>query len=62
MHRSYDGGASWDLVGVTYSGGAGYSDSHILPDGSLGVVFQRTLYNSSIEGGGYNLAFQSVPV
>ena len=62
VHRSYDGGGTWRLQAVVYSHGAGYSDSVVLPNGNLGVVFQRCLYNASIEGGGYNLAFAEVPV
>ena len=47
-------GKRWNLVDVVYSGGAGYSDVMVLPNGNVGVAFQRTLFESSVEGGGYN--------
>ena len=60
MQRSVDGGASWEhLIQVGKpSGGAGYSDAHLLEDGTLGVVYQKTFDPPvrSIEGGGYDLA------
>ena len=42
-----------------------YSDVHVVPTStgaSLGVLFQRTLYEPGAEGGGYNLAYASVPL
>lgn len=42
VHKSGDGGASWEFVDVVYGGGAGYSDIHLLGDGFLGVAFQKT--------------------
>eukprot|EP00039_Didymoeca_costata_P006136 m.87714 g.87714 ORF g.87714 m.87714 type:complete len:167 (+) comp13127_c0_seq3:716-1216(+) len=59
VHRSYDGGASWQFYALVYPelgdyiGRAGYSDAHILPsdsDGvSLGVAFHRTLYDLQLK-------------
>ena len=66
IHRSTDEGATFEFVGVIYPGGAGYSDVHVLPyDGPgdrLGVAFQRCLNDSSREGGGYNMAWATIPV
>ena len=59
VHASNDG-KHWSFVQVVYPGGSGYSDSAILPDGRLGVAFQRTLYESGVEGGGYNGAFAAL--
>ena len=59
VHSSVDG-KRWNFVDVLYSGGAGYSDLMVLPNGNLGVAFQRTLYESGVEGGGYNTAWASV--
>ena len=60
MDVSVDDGASWQhltQVGEP-SGGAGYSDAHLLADHTLGVVYQKTFEPPvpSIEGGGYDLA------
>eukprot|EP01047_Picozoa_sp_COSAG01_P013615 COSAG01_NODE_645_length_14553_cov_32.925227_12_plen_397_part_00 len=65
--RSLNDGASWDLLGVVYPGGAGYSDLHVLPPSAgpgdrLGVAFQRTLWEAGVEGGGYNLAWATMRV
>ena len=60
VSSSRDGGKSWQFHTLVYPGGAGYSDSVILPNGNLGVIFQRCLYNATIEGGGYNGAFAQV--
>ena len=67
IHRSTDEGATFEFVGVIYPGGAGYSDVHVLPgyDGHgdrLGVAFQRTLDESGVEGGGYNMAWASMTI
>ena len=67
VHTSADGGATWVLLDRVYESGAGYSDVHIVrtKDGKkpyLGALFQRTLYEPGVEGGGYNLAFASVPL
>ena len=32
----------------------------VLPSGNLGVAFQRTLYESGVEGGGYDIAYASL--
>ena len=61
VHSTTDG-KHWDLVEVVYPGGAGYSDSVMLPNGKLGVAFQRTLFEADAEGGGYNGAFAVVDV
>lgn len=64
VHQSTDGGLTWTLLDRVYEHGAGYSDVHVLHDASgqpyLGALFQRTLYEPGIEGGGYNLALASV--
>jgi len=66
VHSSHDGGATWQFFNRVYAGGAGYSDLHVLQDAQgesyLGVLFQRTLYEEGVEGGGYNLALASVPL
>ena len=62
--RSTDEGASWNYYINIYPHGAGYSDMVILPsDGPndlLGIAFQRTLWESGVEGGGYNMAWATV--
>ena len=64
IHRSVNEGATWELAGVIFPKGAGYSDIHVLPyEGQgdrLGVAFQRTLYDPNREGGGYNMAWASM--
>ena len=64
VHRSVDGGASWQFVDVVFGGGAGYSDIHLLPGGWLGTVFQKTFDppDPHTEGGGYNLGFARLKV
>ena len=65
VHASYNGGATWEFFYSVYQHGAGYSDMHILNatgEPYLGVLFQRTLYEEGVEGGGYNLALASVPL
>ncbi len=66
IHRSTDEGATFEFVGVIYPGGAGYSDVHVLPYSGpgdrLGVAFQRTLNESGVEGGGYNMAWASMTI
>jgi hypothetical protein len=32
----------------------------VLPNGNLGVAFQRALYESGVEGGGYDIAYASL--
>ena len=53
-------GKLWAFVDVVFPGGAGYSDLMVLPNGNLGVAFQRTLYESDVEGGGYDIAYASL--
>ena len=53
-------GKRWTFVDVAFPGGAGYSDLMVLPSGNLGVAFQRTLYESGVEGGGYDIAYASL--
>ena len=53
-------GKRWGLVDVVFPGGAGYSDVMAMPNGNMGVAFQRTLFESGVEGGGYNIAFASL--
>jgi hypothetical protein len=64
--RSMDSGNTWEIMGVVYSGGAGYSSMALLPSSSgadvLGVAFQRTIWDWSLEGGGYNIAYATVTV
>lgn len=64
VHRSLDGGATWHFLRRVYAHGAGYSDIHVLHnkigEAYLGALFQRTIYESGAEGGGYNLALASV--
>ena len=68
LHTSTDSGASFQFVDRIYAGGAGYSDAHVIPgpNGSLvlGMAFQRTFDppNPSIEGGGYNIGFATIPI
>ena len=60
VHRSLAGGASLECMDRITAHGSGYSDMNIVPqpDGSkvLVILFQRTLWEDGIEGGGYNLA------
>ena len=53
-------GKLWAFVDVVFPGGAGYSDLMVLPNGNLGGAFQRTLYESGVEGGGYDIAYASL--
>merc|ERR1711924_337751 len=34
LHKSGNGGATWDFVDRVYAGGAGYSDARVLQDGA----------------------------
>jgi len=63
MQVSHTGGATWELLDHVEPLGAGYSDAHLMPDGSLLVAFQRTFDPPvpSIEGGGYDLALARIP-
>ena len=65
--RSMDEGAHWSILApVVYPGGAGYSSMTLLANSGagdlLGVAFQHTIWDSNLEGGGYNTAFASVLV
>ena len=64
VHKSTNGGATWQLLDRIYEYGAGYSDMQVLRNSAgvdyLGVLFQRTVYSQGAEGGGYNLALASV--
>ena len=67
LQRSDNGGATWQFAahittGALPAGGYGYSDIHLLPDGTVSVVYQRTFnpYDHGIEGGGYDLAVASI--
>lgn len=65
IHQSANGGATWTLLDRVYEYGAGYSDMHVLHTGGqayVGALFQRTIYESGAEGGGYNLALASIPL
>ena len=68
LHSSRDGGASWEFVDRIYAGGAGYSDMNVLPAHGgkqvVGVAFQKTFDPPvpTIEGGGYNLGFATIPI
>jgi hypothetical protein len=67
LHRSTDGGASWDFVNRVYAMGAGYSDALVLHDGNesfLAMAFQKTFEPPipSIEGGGYDMGFAVLPL
>ena len=66
VHRSLDGGASWEFLDRVTAHGSGYSDMNIVPqpDGSkvLAMLFQRTLWEDGVEGGGYNLAWATIPL
>ena len=60
------GGETWHFVDRVTPHGSGYSDMNIVPapDGGrqLAVLFQRTLYEVGVEGGGYNLAWATIPL
>ena len=66
VHVSADGGASWEFFERVTAHGSGYSDMHVLrtPSGGkeLAVLFQRTLWEAGNEGGGYNLAWATIPL
>ena len=66
LRRSHDGGATWEFMDRVTAHGSGYSDMHVIPttgEGSaLAVLFQRTLWEAGIEGGGYNLAWVTIPL
>ena len=70
LHKSNDGGASWEFVNRVYPLGAGYSDAHVVPDAAapsgftLLMSFQKTFNPPvpSIEGGGYDLALARLPL
>ena len=46
MHKYVDGGASWTTHawGLVYHGGSAYSDMTLLPNGSIGVAWERGKY------------------
>ena len=50
LRRSRDGGETWPDVAVLARGSAGYSDLVALPDGRIGVLFER----------GRRVAFRSI--
>lgn len=77
------GGATWEFVNRVYGpgapgsgragknfGGAGYSDSHVVPDASspsgatLLMGFQKTFQPPvpGVEGGGYDMAVALLPL
>jgi hypothetical protein len=59
LQASANGGGEWDFLAHIGDAkmGYGYSDAHVLRDGSVAVAFQRTFEPpvKSIEGGGYDI-------
>ena len=83
LQKSIDGGATWEFVNRVYGpgppgsgrsgpnfGGAGYSDSIVIPDSSapggatLLMGFQKTFEPpvAGVEGGGYDMAVALLPL
>jgi hypothetical protein len=83
LHKSIDGGATWEFVNRVYGpgdpgsgrsgknyGGAGYSDSIVVPNSSapggatLVMGFQKTFEPPvpGVEGGGYDMAVALLPL
>ena len=65
--RSMDQGATFSMFRAPiYPSGAGYSSLILLansgPGDLIGVAFQRTIWDSQLEGGGYNIGFATVAV
>ena len=46
IHASLDGGHTWPLSEVVYSGGAAYSDLAFTRNGSIAVLFEKDNYNT----------------
>ena len=44
IRLSYDEGKTWPVAKVLYAGLAAYSDLVVLPDGTIGCVYERNLY------------------
>ena len=70
LHKSEDGGASWEFVNRVYPLGAGYSDAVVVPDPNapmgqtLLMAFQKT-FNPPVageEGGGYDIGLARLPL
>ena len=59
LQRSSDGGGEWEFVAHIGDAkmGYGYSDAHVLHDGSVAVAFQKTFDPPApgVEGGGYDI-------
>lgn len=62
VHRSNDGGGTWQFVNRVYGGGSGYSDAVVIPDPTapsgqtLVMAFQKTwMPPGQCEGGGYDI-------
>jgi len=67
VSRSVDNGASWEIVNRVFAGGAGYSDMHVLNNGTgtvLAIAFQKTFDPPvpAIEGGGYSIGLILMPL
>lgn len=70
LHRSRNGGGSWEAVTRVYALGAGYSDAIVVPDSTapsgetLLMAFQKTFEPpvSGIEGGGYDVGLARLPL
>ena len=45
VRMSYDENGSWPVSKIVYYGGAAYSDLTILPDGTIGILFEADGYS-----------------
>ena len=62
VETSVNGGKSWRKLVNFGPKGAGYSDAHLLHDGTLAIAYQKTFYPPApgIEGGGYDIGFAKI--
>jgi sialidase-1 len=44
IRLSYDEGQTWPVAKVLYDGSAAYSDLAVLPDGTIGCLYERDDY------------------
>jgi sialidase-1 len=60
VYTSKDGGRQWQWFVGVFQGASGYGDMTFLPNGQLGIAFQRGLGLKGIVGGGYEMAYARV--
>ncbi len=62
VYTSSDGGRRWQWLTGVFGGPSGYGDMAFLPNGQLGIAFQRGLGLPGVTAGGYEMAYARVDV